>query len=281
MVALALTVAACGASEDQSPNTTEPAVTTPEADPTTTLPLVAGCDEGVEFVEGGDISLIEQERSDSTWIGTVSWTAEPACETFTIGFSTSEGAPPTTPPRVSATYIGEAPIIRIHMDVEGTAITDQLVETQLVERLYVVRRLDGGMFLDLHLAGPTQARIDVSSSPARLTVDLQPGIVDYPTKPAVNELVVLPIPLDDSAVDSPTVRIEGYARTFEADVLTIVTQGDQLVAETVTKAADYTETWGEFRTSIDLDPGDYSLFVGEESPEDGSLQGVTIDLQVR
>ena len=281
MVALSLIVTACGAGEEQSPATTEPTVTTAPPETTTTLPLVAGCDEGEPFVEGGDIARIEQERSDSTWIGTISWTVEPACETFTIGFLTSEGAPPTTPPQAFAAYIGEAPIIRIYLDVEGTAITDQLVETDLVERLYVVRGLESGMFLDLHLAAPAQARLDVSSSPARLSIDLQPGIVDYPTRPAANELVVLPTPLDNSVVDSASVRIEGYSRTFEANVLAIVTQGDQLVAETFTTAADYAETWGEFRTRVDLEPGDYTLFVGDESPEDGSLEGVTIDLQVR
>ncbi|MEA1904081.1 MAG: Gmad2 immunoglobulin-like domain-containing protein [Actinomycetota bacterium] len=281
---IALSVAACSPSGGQAATTATGAgitSTTSITASTTTLPLVAGCEEGGEFFEGGgQIGSIDHPGSDSTTIGTISWNADTSCETFTISFVTSEGAPPTTPPTVSAFYVGDSPIVRLHMDVEGTVITDQLVETQFVDRLYVIRALDGGMFIDLHLAAPAQARIETSSSPAELIVDLQPGLLEYPVAAAASDIVVVTSPLD-SAVISGELLVEGYSRTFEANVMMIVTQGADVLAETFTTAADWVETWGEFRATLALEPGDYSLFVGEESPEDGSLEGLTIDLMIQ
>lgn len=283
-VILVLTVAACGQTAEPIATTSTDVTSTDvsSAPPTssTTLPLVGGCGEGGDFFEGGVIGELNQEESDSTGIGTISWSGDEACEAFTIDFVTSEGAPPTTPPSVSATYVGELPIVRIQVDVEGTVITDQLVESAFVDRLYVVRALDGGMFIDMHLSAPAQTRIRTSNSPAELEIEYQPGIVDYALKVESTDLVVLTSPADGAPAEAP-IGIEGYSRTFEANVLILVTTGDQLIEETFTTAADYVDTWGEFRTEVTLDPGDYSLFVGDESAQDGSLQGVTIDLTVR
>ena len=73
----------------------------------------------------------------------------------------------------------------------------------------------------------------------------------------------------------------GYARTFEANVLLIATVAGSVVAEINVTAADWVMTWGEFRAPMVLPEGQIELFVGEESPEDGSLVGVTLNLMVR
>jgi hypothetical protein len=279
-VALALSIVACSPDDQALVTTTTGETTLPAASPTTTTPLVAGCDDQAEYVEGGTIGVVENPTSDSTTIGTISWDAGDSCEVFTIAFVTGEGAPPTTPPSVRAFYVSQSPIIRLVLDVDSTVITDQLVETKLVERIYAVRALDGGMFIDLHLAAPTQARIELKSSPARLELDLQPGIVEYPSSAATSDFVVLASPLD-GAVVSGELEITGYTRTFEANVLVILTAGDHVLAETNTTAADWVETWGEFRTTLAVEPGDVTLFVGDASPDDGSLEGVLIDLAVQ
>ncbi len=226
------------------------------------------------------MDTVEQPSSDADMIGLISWTAEEACETFSFSFETSEGAPATTPPNVSVAYVDDAPIIRVSLDTDETVITDQLVETPMVDRLYVVKAIDGGMFIDIHLAAPAQARVTVESSPARLILDLQPGIVDYPTRAALSALTVVVSPSDISTGSSP-VSIRGYARTFESNVLLIATAGGEVVAEDFTTAADSESTWGEFRTNIVLPPGEVSLFVGEEDQEHGGLEGVTISLTVQ
>lgn len=275
-----LTLAACSPDTESvaSSTTTQPSVTSTA--PTTTVPLVAGCPENDQFTEGGHVATIDQPSSDADTIGLISWIAEESCETFTVSFETSEGAPATTPPDLSVAYIADLPVIRVSVATDETIITDQLVETPMVERLYVVRALEGGMFVDFHLASPAQTRITVESSPARLVLDLQPGIVDYPTPPVVSDFMVVVAPLDASATTSP-VAIEGYGRTFESNVLLIATTGDEVVAEDFTTSADSEATWGEFRASMILPPGSISLFVGDENQEDGGLEGVTITLTVQ
>ncbi len=277
-IALLVGVAACTPATVQ-PTTTGTATPTVPTDPPTTQPLVPGCPEGGEFREGGHVGRINQSLSDASKIGAISWKTSKSCETFTISFETSEGAPATTPPTVIVDYFGSAPIIRISLDTVETVITDQLVETALVDRLYVVRSLDNGMFIDLHLAAPTQARVGVETSPAALTIDLQPGIVEYPVGPAISDLAVVVTPLDGETV-SRLVDVRGYSRTFEANVLLIATSGGEVVAQENTMSADYLATWGEFRATIELPTGEVSLFVGDQSPKDGTLEGVTFNLTI-
>ena len=277
---IVLAVVACSPQSGVEPTSTPAQSSAPSTAPSTTLPLVAGCPENGEFTEGGHVDTIEQSSSDADTIGLIRWTAGESCETFTISFETPEGAPATTPPSLSVGYIDDLPVIRMSLDTTETVITDQLVETPMVERLYVVTALDGGMFIDIHLAAPAQARVTVVSSPAQLALDLQPGIVDYPTSAALSDSTVVVTPADGSTL-TPPVSVEGYARTFESNVLLIATSGDQVVAEEFTTAADSERTWGEFRAAMVLPPGNMSLFVGDENQEDGGLEGVTISLTVQ
>ena len=281
VVLLTVTVTACGGevTTTSPPTATSAGGSTTEnaPTPTTTMPLVAGCPTEGEFTEGGEINRIEQSSSDASTIGLISWEAEEGCETFSITFETAEGAPATTPPEVFAHYLDGAPIVRIELDAERTVITDQLVETPMVDRLFVVRSFDGNLYIDLHLASPAQTRISVESSPARLVVDLQPGIVEYPTGVAIGDGVVVVSPLDEST-QSTVFTVTGYARTIEANVLLIATASGEVIDQTFTGSADYLETWGEFAADLVIPPGEVSLFVGEESPVDRTLQGVTITL---
>jgi len=143
-----------------------------------------------------------------------------------------------------------------------------------------VRALDGGIFVDFHLAGPSQASVAISSSPAQLSLELQPALDAFTTPAVLAENVVVLTP-GEGVETGTTVAVSGYSRTFEAAVLVIATAGDVVVAEANLVAADWTETWGEFRTSLSLPIGDLSLFVGEESADDGELVGATIAIAVR
>lgn len=264
-----------------------PATTTTTTAPTTTLPAatttptLARCSEDFDFGEGGQIAEVTQASSDSGTIGTITWEAAEGCETFTISFQTTEGAPATTPPSARLLHLESFQVLRLGMaGIDATVLTDQLVETQLVERLYVVRALDGGVFIDFHLAEPTQARVEAASSPARLILTLKPGLVPLNGFSTVGDRVVVTSPVGGSTV-TPFLTVAGYSRTFEANVLLIGTVGNNVVVERSTTAADWNETWGEFRSTINLPPGPVSLFVGESSSEDGALQGVTVSLTVR
>ncbi len=272
---LAVLLAACAGNGVGASTTTMGVPTT--AEPTTTLPPVVECPGTGEFEEGGGIADIDGAESDSRTIGRISWEVSDQCESFRFEFETSEGAPATTVPSVTIDHLESFQVIRIAMEVESTVLTDQLVETDLVDRLYVVRALDGAMFVDLHLSQPAAARASAQSSPAALTLDLKPGFVPFEGEASVGDRVVVVSPTAESEVDR-LVQMMGYSRTFDGNVLFLVTTDGETVLETTTTAADYITTWGEFRAETILPAGRSSVFVGEASPEDGTLEGVIIDL---
>lgn len=264
---------------------TEATATTEPAFPTTvpvTTPRAAGCPEQGGFVDGGRVMRVDQPASDTNTLGLISWLAEEGCERFTLRFETTEGAPATTPPTVVVEFLASRQVLRVWTDAESTVVTEQLVETGLVERLYAVRALDGGIFIDFHLEGPAQARAEVSNSPASLTLELESGVQPFDSSSVVagNTVVITPGPGTQVVAGTP-LEVAGYARVFEANVSIIATIGDQLVAQTSTTASDWTDTWGEFMAPLQLPPGDVTLFVGEQSPADGQLVGATVSLTVR
>lgn len=279
VLALAITVTVGCNPGSGSATVPDRVTTTTIGGPTSTLPPIVECPGAGEFGEGAGIADINGEGFDGSNLGQISWEVTDQCESFTFDFETSEGAPAISVPDMTVGHLDSFQVIRITLDVASTIVTDQLVESGFVDRLYVVRALDGGMFVDMHLNTPAAARARVTSEPARLTVDLRPGFVEFSGSSALDDLVVVVGPSDGASV-TPTSSVTGYARTFEANVLLIATQDGQVVTETGTSAADWTETWGEFRQDVTLPPGNVSLFVGESSPQDGSLAGVTLDLAV-
>ncbi|MFZ0013060.1 MAG: Gmad2 immunoglobulin-like domain-containing protein [Acidimicrobiia bacterium] len=135
------------------------------------------------------------------------------------------------------------------------------------------------MFVDLHLNSPAAARARVEESPARLTVDLRPGLVEFDGQSSLGRSAVIVAPGAGSDVATATL-FSGYVRFVEADVAVIVTQGSGVTDQTSTIAADHVETWGQFATELTLPPGEVSVFFGGVDPEDGGLDGVTVDLTV-
>ncbi len=250
------------------------------ASTTTTASPGIGCPNETEFVASGQIDRITQPSSDSRTLGLVSRQVADACERFGFDFDTAENAPATTPPSVTASFLDGERVIRISLGINRTVMTDQLVETRLVERMFVVRALDGSIFVDLHLKEKANARISLSNTPARLTIELHPASGEIGPAPSVSARTVLLTPAVGSTVGEEVV-ITGYARTAEANVLIVAARAEEVLVEESTTAADWVETWGEFATTVTLPPGTIDLFVGEESPADGSLQGVTFRLTVR
>ncbi|HSK05880.1 MAG TPA: Gmad2 immunoglobulin-like domain-containing protein [Acidimicrobiia bacterium] len=288
-LALLLLLVACAPLPDGGDiaSTRLPATTDAPLPPTSTIPIgptqpPPGCPEDDGFVDGGRVMRVDQPTSDTNSVGLISWMAVDGCEQFTFRFETNEGAPATTPPTIVADFSESRQVLRLWTSAQSSVVTDQLVETPLVDRMFVVRGLAGGIYVDLHLESPAQARAEVSNSPAHLTVYLEPGIDPFDSTAVYGQTVVVTAPaVGAEAVAGIPVDVTGYARTMEANVLIGATVDGQLVAETTATAADSTETWGEFSAPIQLPPGQVSLFVGEPGPEEGDPIGVTIDLTVR
>jgi hypothetical protein len=279
VLALALFGGACTGNTTTSTTAATAATNTTIPVPTSTLPPVVECPGEGEFEEGGGIAEFDATGSDSSTIGRVSWERSDRCETFHFDFETSEGAPATTVPAITVDHLESFQVVRVSMDIDASVITDQLVETGLVDRLYVVRALDGSMFVDLHLSEPSAARATILASPARLSIELRPGFVPFVGASTIDDQFVLVSPPDEADVESPT-EILGYSRTDEDTVLVLVTQAGSVVAETETTAPDSSAAWGEFRLNLSLPPGEISVFLGQRSPEDRSLEGINVDLTV-
>jgi hypothetical protein len=279
---MAVVLAACGGTPATSTTAGPPATSTSTVTQSSSTLPPPGCPQDTEFTSTGRIARITQSSSDSRTLGLISVQESDGCERLGFDFETVENAPATTPPTTIAEFLPGEGIVRIHLDIDQTVITDQLVESSLVSRLYVVRALDGGIFVDLHLAAPASAQLTLSNSPASLTLELTPRLDgQLAAAPLVSERAVLTTPLSGMPVDAGPVDISGYARTFEASVLVVASRGNDVLSRLSTTAADWVDTWGEFEAEIELEPGDVDLFVGEESPQDGSLEGVTLKLEVR
>ena len=279
VVAASLLLGACTGTDFGGTTTSSQSAATNPA-PSSTLPPVVQCPGSGEFEEGGGIVDVDGEDSDASQLGRISWETSDQCETFFFVLETPEGAPATAVPDIRIDHLESFQVIRISLGIAGAVLTDQLVETALVDRLYVVRSLEGGIFVDLHLNAPAAARASVSSSPVTLAVDLRPGFVEFAGTSAIGAKTVVVSPPSGAAVEAAS-QITGYSRTANSNVIVIATQEDVVVFQSAdTTSVGDAETWGEFRTDLTLPPGDTSIFVGEQSQEDGSFDGVTLDLMV-
>jgi hypothetical protein len=216
---------------------------------------------------------------DAEQIGAITWETNPECEVFTIDFVTAQAAPATSAPTMSAEFLRSSAVVRVYLDLEATSVTDQLVQSGLVDRVYVARRPDRTLFVDFHLVAPALARVSVAESPGQVKVELEPGGGELDGLAAFAQNVVVISPTT-GPVDVPT-QITGYSRNFEANTIARISQGGSVLDENFTTAADWVETWGEY--SLTLDPagsGDAELFVGEQSAQDGSDRGVVIDIEL-
>jgi hypothetical protein len=229
------------------------------------------------MIEDGAVARVASESSDAEQIGSITWATTPECERFTVDFVTAQAAPATSAPEVTAEWIRSAGVLRVSLDLETTSITDQLVQSNLVDRVYVPRRADRTLFVDFHLLAPALARVSTSSSPGRVLVELSPGGNEYPGLAAFAQNVVVIAPTT-GPVEVP-VEISGYSRNFEANTIARITQGATVLAEDFTTAADWVETWGEYSLTLDPDAAGLAvLFVGEQSAQDGSDRGLEIDI---
>lgn len=280
---LALLAAACAdlpapTGESSAPTSTTTSITAPTT--TTTAPPATGCEgDSDRFVEDGPVSIVGSGDSDASQISSLAVFPSGVCERFEIGLITDGLAPATSAPETSVEILADAGIVRVQFNgqITSTAVTDSLIESALVERAFVVRALSGGLFVDLHLSQPVAARALELRNPARVAVELRPGGLPVGLGSAIGQTVVVTSPTQ-RVVEYPF-EVHGYARTFEANVIARLLVDGATAEEYVTTAADWLETWGEFRIEIGGGPGgDISLFIGEESAQDGSPIGVELDL---
>lgn len=281
LLAMTLVIAACADISpplaDPSSSSTNPTLST---SPSTSIPPTTGCEGGVDdYVDAGPIAIVGQASSDAAQISSLTVFEVGVCERFEVALVTEGGAPATSAPRTTAEIFPDSGLVRLRFTggVTSTAVTESLIESTLVRQAYVVRGLDGSMFVDLHLSESVGARAVELRSPARVAVELRPGGEPVQLGASLGANVVVTDPARRT-VEYP-ILVRGYSRTFEANVMARLSADGSAIDEYFTTAADWTQTWGEFVFEIPTGPGGVlSLFIGEESAEDGTIRGVTLDL---
>lgn len=271
-------LAACTNSEDINDTLTVPppgVVTTTS----TTIAPPAGCAEPGLFTESGVVADIANPGSDASTIGLIQWEdVAAACERFTISFQSSEGAPAISPPSVRVEHLDGLPIVRITVGSNDSMVIDQLIESDLVQKLFVVSSLRENTFIDLHLNAPVWVRMITGQAPARIEIEMIPGIVDPTVRPNVSENLVVISPQEGVRSRVP-ILVTGYARGFDSGVLVMATSGANILYEQVLEPAQG-PGWVEFRISLSLPPGPVLVFVGEDQPGPAGLAGVVIPMTV-
>jgi hypothetical protein len=239
---------------------------------------------------------------DSHSIAGLRWASHPGCERVVIDLVRADGSAAERTGLVSAELLRAAGVVRVRLDnsvIETGATTAEMSESlapksidlkgELAGRAFIVRsdRADGGsLFVDIHLSRPAEARLLTLPAPARVVIDLRPGGGD-----AAKALTQLSGGNDPSGVvvlspPGPTasypLRITGYARTFEANVVAEVRQAGSQTARANVTASDWIEAWGFFTLTIERGPtGQVEVFVGDYSPRDGAEEGVHYQLALR
>lgn len=194
--------AACAPAPSQSGSTATVSSNAPPPVSTTTLITTtaavdgsAPCLEGTRpFTEEGSAGIGGEEGSDAAVISSLHWESYPGCEQVVLELATDNGAPAVDPPTLDGRMLRNAGVLRVSLGpaINGSALTDHLIDTDLITRVYVVRRLDGTIYIDLHLNAPAFVRVTARSEPARVVIDLQPGGSEYLAVPVtVPGLVVV------------------------------------------------------------------------------------------
>ena len=256
-----------------------PVASPPAADAPEPARVCGGPGEG--FVSGGLVTWLGSANGDSSHISGIFLEQVEECERLRVVLTTAGGAPATVPPLVEVELLPEAGLLRARFDPEvwSTSVTDTLLEGELVERVYVVRGLDGRKFVDVHLLEGVDARAMTGADPSHMIIDFRRNGTPPAARPAVSRFAVVTDPVGGEA--SYPILARGYARTFEANVLGFIVK-EGVAGETYfTSAADYIVTWGEFLLQVEDGPiGEATLNIGEYDAADGAWEGVEVDLVI-
>ena len=221
----------------------------------------------------GEVDSYSPGGSDSALLAGIEWQVWEECERFLFSMASMEGAPTLVPPPVVLVSFPDQGVVRLNMgpDIETSAVAHQLVESDLVERLYVVKSPEGGLTVDLHLAEPVAARLIPGSGPATLTVDLRPGGAPLSHPPLITPRVVVFLPVEDESQYPFTVS--GYLQPGIEESVAILTGVGGVTAESRFPLAGADDVWSSFVavflegpqgwTTLQLEGARASLFFAE------------------
>lgn len=229
--------------------------------------------DSTPFTEAGTIGSGGATRSDAAVIESFEWETHDDCEQLRMSFSTPEGAPAVATPIVGAEFIRHVGVVRLEFatGITEAAVVEQLVDTQLIDRVSVFSSVAGTLVADIHLAAPAFARILTEDSPAALVIDFVPGGDDYASA-AVRQADMVVLGPDPAAAGYP-ITITGYADSSSFENLTgQLEAADGSVVVGMSAVADNPRGWGGFAMVFPDGPaGDVTITI-----EDGPTLRLTI-----
>lgn len=173
-------------------------------------------------------------------------------------------------------------VLRIHLpNVKATAFTDGELAGALLSNVYVVRNLDGSLFVDVFTPASFKYRVEELGDPVRLVIDVAAEGTDTNSLPVTSKSTVLISPRPWPTLKG-TLAVSGYSRNFEANNVIILQDGEgNELARAIATSTDYIETWGFFSTELSIPDrtGTGVLLVGDFDAQSGSFTGVTIPVK--
>ena len=256
------TTAATPASETAAPtSTTAPSTTTTTTSPppvftTSTTQVSETADPRPippcltpepPFGDEGEIGSYSPPGSDSAILVSIDWQSWGECERFLFSMASPEGAPTLVPPPALLTSFAERGVVRLQLGEgdETSAVSYQLVNTPLVDRIYVVKAPDAGLIVDLHVSEPVSARMIPSSAPAIVTLDLRAGSIPFSRTPVVGSAAVLFLPSGREEIHYPF-TVSGYLRPGIDESVATLTGPDGAVTEARFPLAGTDDLWSSF-----------------------------------
>lgn len=229
------------------------------------------------WVRTGPVAVATEGDTGDLRISGIASVHSDRVTSIVVSFLDAKGAPAAHPAASRVVFRPDVGILRVELpaSVKTWAFTEKSFETGLVSRAYVLRRLDGTIAVDLHLAEPASTRAVFGDATAPLTLHLRQGGVAL-LAPAIEGGTVLLTPHAGDSAD--TLAIEGYGRPFEAE--TEVHLVGAAPRDTFAHAADYIDTYGEFRMRLPRGKRGAAdtLKVGDSSMETGAWQGISLPL---
>jgi hypothetical protein len=244
----------------------------------------AVCLQGEPFVAEGALGVAGAAPGNARQVSGLRWETYDGCERFVIDLADVNARPAAGTGNVDVELIRDLGLVRVSLrDVEqvSTDATDTRPGGTLIRAAYVARSPEGGhMFVDLHLGRPAEAHALLLRDPARVVIDVRPGGAPLPEQAPASPRVVVLEPRPGTA--SYPLRVSGYARTFEANVVARIERAGAEPVETFTTSTGWVDAWGYYSLVFDAGPtGSIVLHVGEYSAKDGTWEGVRVPLQVR
>ena len=239
---MVLILAAC----TQTPVVEEPTTSTAAATSTTGNQAEVCLTGSEPFSADGGIGAFPASGADAALIARIHWQKFAACERLEIELGTAGGAPALESPAIAGFFIRSAGVLRVTLGsrVESSHVSDQVIDSKLIDRVFVVRSLDGTVFVDIHLAAPALARVSAGRGPGRALVDLRPGGGAYSTPALATPAVVVVEPA--GGVVSYPFSVGGYVRGAISLIEATLTNGAGDTASASGPPAGDPDLWRSF-----------------------------------